>query len=113
MFRQLNTKSAQTTLEYAILIGVIVAGLIAMQVYLKRGWQGKLRDSADNMGEQFSPKHTTYNYTMNTTSNSTEDLGNGTSTTHILSQVSDKVGSEHVSNETSESWWENRGKATE
>jgi len=49
---------AQATLEYAILIGVIVAGLIAMQVYFKRGFQGKIRDSADDIGEQFSPGKT-------------------------------------------------------
>lgn len=112
MFRQLTKNKAQTTLEYAILIGVIVAGLIAMQVYLKRGWQGKLRDSADNMGEQFSPKHTSYNYTINSTSNSTETLANGTSTTNIRSQMTDKTGTESVETEAGESWFENKATNT-
>ncbi|MCK9603366.1 MAG: hypothetical protein M0R66_03310 [Candidatus Omnitrophica bacterium] len=52
-------KKAQSTLEYALLIGVIVAGLIAMQLYLKRGYQGKLRESSDQIGEQYSPSYTT------------------------------------------------------
>ncbi len=55
MFRKLLINRAQTTLEYAILIGVVVAGLIAMQVYLKRGFQGKLKENTDTMGTQFSP----------------------------------------------------------
>ena len=58
MFKRLSKSRAQTTLEYAVLIGVIVAALIAMQRYLKRGYQGKLRESADQMGEQFSPGYT-------------------------------------------------------
>jgi len=58
MFKVRQNRKAQTTLEYAVLIGVIVAGLIAMQIYLKRGWQGKLRESADNMGSQFTPGQT-------------------------------------------------------
>jgi len=45
---------AQSTLEYAVLIAVVVGALVAIQVYFKRGVQGKLRDSADQIGEQYS-----------------------------------------------------------
>ena len=38
MLRMLR-KRGQSTLEYAVLIVVIIAALIAMQVYLKRGLQ--------------------------------------------------------------------------
>jgi len=58
MCKKWPRSKAQTTLEYAILIGVIVAALIAMQSYLKRGFQGKMRSHADSMGSQFSPGHT-------------------------------------------------------
>lgn len=54
MFR-LCDKRGQNTLEYALLIGVIVAALIAMQTYLKKGVQGRLKESTDNIGKQFDP----------------------------------------------------------
>src|SRR3989338_7669597 len=105
MFKRLSTKRAQSTLEYAILIGVIVAGLIAMQVYLKRGFQGKLRESADSMGEQFSPGQTTYNYTTNSFTNSTETLNAEITTTTIHNQWTGREGDEQVSDFNQETWW--------
>lgn len=42
---------------------MIVAALIALQYYMKRGVQGKLRESADEIGEQFSANATAYNIT--------------------------------------------------
>ncbi len=47
MFRMLN-KRGQNTAEYAILIGVIVAAAIAMQVYVRRGMQGRVKDAVDH-----------------------------------------------------------------
>lgn len=46
MFRLLN-KKGQNTAEYAILIGVIVAAAIAMQVYVRRGMQARVKDAVD------------------------------------------------------------------
>ena len=43
-------KRAQTTAEYAILIALVVAAVTAMQIYVKRGIQGKVKDVVDNMG---------------------------------------------------------------
>ena len=105
MFRRLSQKRAQSTLEYAILIGVIVAGLIAMQVYLKRGFQGKLKEGADSMGEQFSPGQTTTNYTTNSFTNSTETLSNEVTTTNIHTQQTNRLGNEQVSVFNQEVWW--------
>lgn len=45
----------QSTLEYALLIAAVVAGLVMMQIYLKRGVGGKLKGAADDIGEQFDP----------------------------------------------------------
>lgn len=44
---------AQSTMEYAVLVAVIVAALLAMQIYMKRAAEGKMRQSADQIGEQF------------------------------------------------------------
>lgn len=71
----IKIKKAQSTLEYAILIAVIVAGLVTMQVFMKRSYQGRLRSSTDQIGEQFSPEDSTYEYTTKYTSN-TEELTN-------------------------------------
>jgi hypothetical protein len=48
-------RQAQSTLEYALLIGVVVGGLLTMQNYLKRSVQGKLGAAGDEIGEQYSP----------------------------------------------------------
>jgi len=105
MFNKFNRNKAQTTLEYAILIGVIVAGLVAMQVYLKRGYQGKLKESADSMGQQFSPGNTTSNYTITNKSTSTEELRDKVTTSTIGSQESSKTGTEAVATSDKEFWW--------
>ncbi|MFH0876835.1 MAG: hypothetical protein V1863_01245 [Candidatus Omnitrophota bacterium] len=47
MFRWLNSKKGQNTAEYAILIGVIVAAAIAMQIYLRRGMQARMKGAID------------------------------------------------------------------
>lgn len=49
----------QSILEYALLIGVIIAAVLIMQSFVKRGFQGNLKESADKMGEQFSASGTT------------------------------------------------------
>lgn len=106
MFRKLLPNKAQTTLEYAILIGVVVAGLIAMQVYLKRGFQGKLKESADSMGQQFSPGYTTADYTTHNVTDSTETLSGGVTKTTINTQTTDRTGAETVEKFEKEYWWE-------
>ena len=58
MIRTLNKKRGQSTLEYAVLIIVIIAALIAIQTYMKRGVQGRLKSASDDIGDQFSPNNT-------------------------------------------------------
>lgn len=48
-------KNAQSVLAYALIIGVVVTALLTIQSYTKRAMQGRLKDVADQMGEQFSP----------------------------------------------------------
>ena len=98
-------KRAQSILEYAGLIAIVVGALIAMQVIIKRGLQGKYRSTADDIGEQYSPRHTTGITTITTISTSTEDTENGetvtTSTTH--QEVSK---SQHIATMDQEYWGE-------
>ncbi len=51
--------AGQSMVEYAILLGVVIAALLIMQVFVKRGFQGGLKDAADKMGDQFSAGSTT------------------------------------------------------
>lgn len=73
MFIYLN-KKGQSTLEYGVVIAIIVAGLIAMQAYIKRGVQGRLKQASDDIGEQFSAGQSTGTYTTTSSVNSTENI---------------------------------------
>lgn len=58
-------KRGQSTLEYAVLIIIIIGALLSIQVYIKRGIQGRLKGAADDIGDQFSVGNT--NVTLTTT----------------------------------------------
>jgi Flp pilus assembly pilin Flp len=74
MFIYLNKRKGQSTLEYAIIIAVVVAALVGMQVYMKRGLQGKIKEATDQIGEQFSPDHTYINSTIISNTYTTENV---------------------------------------
>lgn len=84
----------QSTLEYVILVGFVVAALIAMGVYMKRGFQGKLRESTDQVGQQYSPTHATSSYTTTTNVAQTENVAAGVTTTNITQNQQQKTGTE-------------------
>jgi Flp pilus assembly pilin Flp len=92
----LRDKSGQSTLEYVILTGFVVAALIAMGVYMKRGMQGRLKESTDQVGQQYSAGNTTSNYTTTTTTAQTENVSGGITTTNITDNTMTKTGSENV-----------------
>lgn len=62
---------AQSTLEYAMVVVCIAGALIAMQFYVKRSIQGRLRSAADEVGEQYSAKKTTSEINQTFISNTT------------------------------------------
>jgi Flp pilus assembly pilin Flp len=45
--KHLKHKNGQSTAEYAILLGLVVGAVVVMQVYVKRGFQGKVKDATD------------------------------------------------------------------
>jgi len=65
-------KKAQTIQEYVILLALVATAFIAMQAYMKRGVQGRLRDLAN----QISNKQ----YESNETTSTTNIVRSGTST---------------------------------
>jgi len=101
----IRNRRGQSTLEYVILIGFVVAALIAMGVYMKRGFQGRLRESTDQIGQQYSPGETLSNYTTNTVIQSTETTaGGGATTTTYQQNLQQRTGGESISNFEDEYW---------
>jgi uncharacterized protein (UPF0333 family) len=47
---KINQK-AQSTIEYALLFGIVVAAFIAIQYYLNQNVQGKLKQIQDELNE--------------------------------------------------------------
>ncbi len=91
-------RKGQSTLEYAMIISIVVAGLLLMQYYVKRGYSGKLKSASDEMGEQYDPNAVTSNFTINQSSNVSQKVQSGVSTTtHLSDQVSPKTGNESLS----------------
>jgi Flp pilus assembly pilin Flp len=58
----LKNKKAQNTAEYAILISLVVAGIIAMQTYAQRALQSRVRDASSYMTDQTSSIGTSKQY---------------------------------------------------
>ena len=54
-------------MEYALIITVVIAALLAINVYMKHGVQGRLKESADDIGQQFDAGGN-YSSSWNTTS---------------------------------------------
>jgi Flp pilus assembly pilin Flp len=75
MFKNFNKKKGQSTLEYAVLIVIIIAALLAMNQYIKRGLQGRLKSATDDIGDQFSPGNTNSTKTVTTGVNELQQFG--------------------------------------
>ena len=88
----------QSTLEVIILIGFVVAGLIAMGVYVRRGIQGGVRSATDQIGEQYSAGRTASYYSSNSTMVSTENVtaADGKAFTNLSTNMQNSTGNETV-----------------
>lgn len=49
-------KKGQTTLEYIVLIIIVLGALLAISNYFKRGLQGRWKSALDDMGDQYDPR---------------------------------------------------------
>jgi hypothetical protein len=86
MFKTLlKNKKAQNTAEYALLIALVVAGVIAMQTYAQRALQARVRDASlyltnqtSTLGttNQYEPYYLSTNYTIDRSSNEVTILNN-------------------------------------
>jgi len=49
----LKRNKAQVFVEYVVLIGVVVAALVLMEIYIKRSKMGQIREASENIGPHF------------------------------------------------------------
>ena len=84
MLQKMRNARGQSTLEYAVLVVIIIAALLSLQAYIKRGVQGRLRKSTDDIGDQFATTGTsTYSRTVNSSSKTHDTV----STTGVTSST--------------------------
>lgn len=62
MWRQLYSRKGQSTGEYALVFAIILGAIIAMQAYVKRGMQGRLKEGTDYMARETSGLGAAYQY---------------------------------------------------
>jgi Flp pilus assembly pilin Flp len=101
----LRKNKGQSTLEYVILVGFVVSALIAMGIYMKRGFQGRIRESTDQIGEQYSPGATVSKYTAKVELEQSEKQTSGGATeTQIDKNIQSRSGYEKVGEFSEETW---------
>lgn len=62
-------KTGQSSVEYVVLIIFLIGSLFAIGNYLKRGLQGRLKESVDGLADQYDPRYTTSNILQQVTAN--------------------------------------------
>ena len=53
-----SNRRAQTTLEFSVLLIIVIAALMSMANYIGRGMAGRWRDAVEGMGDQYDPRIT-------------------------------------------------------
>ena len=86
--------------EFTVLIIVIITALMAMSTYVKRGFQGRWKQSVDDFGEQYDPGkvNSIMNYSMSSQSQAMVQAvpvvkGNG-STVFVTNRIDSSATSE-------------------
>jgi uncharacterized protein (UPF0333 family) len=95
--KKMFKRKGQSTLEYAIIIAVVVGALLAMQHYVKRGYQGRLKSASDEMGEQFDPGAYTADLTVSQSSEVKQTVKEKVANTEYTKDaIANKTGSENL-----------------
>ena len=105
MFKFLKKIKGQSTLEYAVLIIIVIGALLSIQVYIKRGIQGRLRSAADDIGEQYSVGNMNVYTITTTTSTTNETFIKGASETKLLCAEETTTKSNQEIYNTQQEYW--------
>ncbi len=106
MLNYINKKRGQSTLEYAVLIIIIIGALLSIQVYIKRGISGRLKQASDDIGDQFSVGNTNVVKKMTTSSrsNDTFNQATGTASKLLADEITTETMNSNVLNQEFEFW---------
>ena len=113
MLRTFNRHKGQSTVEYAVLTAIIIGALLTIQTYVKRGVQGRLKSSSDDIGDQFSPNNTNAIKTTSVKTSTREMFGlddegaahQGMSISRIMgNEVTNTVDRSQIVNVDKENW---------
>jgi hypothetical protein len=86
-------------MEYALFLAIVAAAFLGMQIYLKRGIQGRVRDLADQIAGGGGPAHqyesatSVSQMTTRVDGHSTSSYNNGT-VVSTVSETTNKTGNE-------------------
>lgn len=88
-------KRGQAMLEYGVLLALVISALLIMHIYIKRCYQGRIKQEADSLGSQYSPGHTsslmvTTIETNTGSSNNDEEEGLNVTRTNTKTRVEKK-----------------------
>lgn len=101
-------RRAQSTLEYAFLIGIVACAVIAMLVYMKRGFQGNLRQLSEQVGAgYYDPQNTSLTSieTKRTQATLTSSSAESTSTNiESGTETTTRDSTERIGNLSSDTW---------
>ena len=92
-----RNRNGQSTFELTLTIVAVIAAVAAMSIYMKRSVMGKLRESGDQVGGQFSPLQTSNDYTRTFKGSQADFVSNdGSSGSTGVSQEQNRTGNENV-----------------
>ena len=105
MFKYLRKRKGQSSMELVIIMIIVMAALLSIQVYLKRGVQGRLRSAADDVGDQYSAGNTNVRKVVTVVSNTHESQDGGTqATTMNTPEVTTTNRTQNIVNLQQEYW---------
>ncbi len=91
MLKFLRKRKAQSTLEYAVLIIIVIGALLAIQNYIKRGVSGRLRQASDDIGDQYSVGNMNMTRTTTFHSRTNETYKTGVQNTILIDKETTNV----------------------
>lgn len=85
---------AQSFIEYAVLLIVVISALVIMHSYVRSAFQGRMREASDELGMQYEPGVTSIRHTVVITTEANEfrktfNLNGQTATIPITSSESE------------------------
>lgn len=98
-------KRGQSTLEYTVLMVIVIGALISLQVYIKRGLGGRYKSAADDIGDQYSIGNMNYIHRRTTSSRTKETFLAGVTNSQLLNdEITLDLTNAEIMNTAQEYW---------